>query len=121
MLNRSKTRRSLYVEARHYYDKARGNSYYSAQVFVDGWHLFTTGPTYGPGEQYDPDVCTELVARGYLPAGMAGRRLWRARECGLDVYTVKYDAKHRDLWPSEDNQAIRDGQLQQQAKQRHTN
>jgi hypothetical protein len=121
MLNRSKTRRSLFVECRHYFDKSGANSYYSAQVFVDGRHLYTTGPTYGYSDQYDNDVCTELVARGYLPAGMAGRRLWRAVDAGLDVYTVKYDVSRRDLWPSEDNQATLDAELQQQAKQRQGN
>ena len=121
MLNRSKTRRSLFVECRTYFDKSGANSYYSAQVHSDGRHILTTGPTYGYDNQYDTDIVTDLVARGYLPAGMIGRRLWRARDAGIDVYVSVYPAHRRQLWPAEDYTAALEEEERNNARLRHAN
>lgn len=121
MLNRSKTRESLFIECRKWHDTTYGNTYYSARMFVDGQHLYTTGPTYGYDYQYEYDISTELVARGYLPAGMAGRGIRWARDAGLHVYTSESQTKRRDLWPTEDNQAELDARRIAAAKLRHTN
>jgi hypothetical protein len=121
MLNRSKTKRSLFVECRQYTDKTYGNTYYSARVFVDGKHLFTTGPTYGYEYQYEHDVSTELVTRGYLPAGMIGRGIRWARDAGIDVYSVAYSVGRRQLWGAEDNQEDLERDMIDRARLAHIN
>ena len=121
MLNRSKTKRSVFIECREWHDKTYGNTYYSARVFVDGVHLYSTGTRYGYGDQHKHDITTELVARGYLPAGMIGRSLSFARDAGLDIYTTRSSVNRRDLWPAEDNQAEIEQARLEYARLRHAN
>ena len=90
--------RSIFIEAREWHDRSSGESYYSARVLVDGQHAFTTGLTYGYGNQNEYDTTQQLIALGYLPETLAGRSIRWVRDLGLDVYTVKYDARKRDLW-----------------------
>lgn len=94
--------RSIYVEAREWFDKVNGNSYYSARVFVDGKHVHTTGLSYGYDYQFEYDTARVLAERGYIPEAYGGRSIRWARELGLDVYTVKYDSKKRELWDREE-------------------
>ena len=97
----STPQRSIYVEAREWFDKKNSNSYYSALVRIDGVSVFTTGLTYGHGSQFEYDVTDDLVRLGYLPESMSGRNIHWADYLGeLDVYTVKYDTLRRDLWKS---------------------
>ena len=91
---------SIFVEAREWGDTS-GNTYYSARVHVGGEHVFTTGFSYGYGNQVEHDVCVRLVALGILPPVMSGRALSFARDHGFHVHTVKYQAKKRDLWEEE--------------------
>jgi hypothetical protein len=94
-------KRSIYVEAREWFDSTGGNSYYSARVWVDGKHAFTTGMNYGYDNQNEYDVTEILVRLGHLPKSLAGRSVRWAKDLGLDVYTVKYDARKRDLWKAD--------------------
>jgi len=93
--------RSIYVEAREWFDRVNGNSYYSARVWVDGKHAFTTGRSYGYDYQNEYDVANLLVELGYLPEEFGFRSVRWAKDLGLDVYTVKYNARKRDLWPAD--------------------
>jgi hypothetical protein len=93
-----KAQRSIYVEAREWFDKSAANSYYSARVWVDGQHAFTTGRTYGYGFQYEYDVVQEMIELGYLPESLQDRSIRWAKDLGLDIYSVKYDARKRELW-----------------------
>jgi len=94
-------KRSVYVECRQWHDRVNGNTYYSARVYVDGAHVFTTGRSYGYDFQYEHDVAKQLVNMGYLPEEYGSRGIRWARELGIDVYSVCYDAKKRDLWEAE--------------------
>jgi len=58
---------SVTVLAREYFDKRAGNSYYSAQVYVNNDLAFELVPQYGYGDQYLFEACKELKKRGYLP------------------------------------------------------
>jgi hypothetical protein len=102
MTTTHKAKRSIYVEAREWFDKANGNSYYSARVWVDGNHVFTTGQQYGYDFAYESHVTVDLISLGYLPGSLGeGRNIRWAKDLGLDVYTVKYDARKRDLWKAD--------------------
>jgi hypothetical protein len=97
----SEIKKSIFVEAREWFDKSGGNSYYSAQVWIDGEHIFTTGLTYGYDSAYEYNVAAELAQLGYLPEEYNGKSIRRAKDLGIDVYTVIYDAPKRNLWPAE--------------------
>jgi len=97
----TKATRSIYVEAREWFDKSGGNSYYSARIYVDGQRVYTTGMSYGYDYQFEYDTARFLAERGYIPEGYGSRSIRWARELGLDVYTVKYDSKKRELWERE--------------------
>jgi len=101
MTTTHKAKRSIYVEAREWFDSTGGNSYYSARVWVDGKHAFTTGLSYGYDNQNEYDVTDKLIELGYLPDSLAGRSVRWAKDLGLNVYTVKYDARKRDLWKAD--------------------
>lgn len=92
--------RSIFIEARQWFDKSGGNSYYSAQVSIDGQWVFTTGLSYGYEYQYEDDVTKELIKRGALPESATSVRRY-CRDNGIDFYSVRYDAKKRELWPAE--------------------
>lgn len=96
-----KAQRSIYIEAREWFDKENGNSYYSARVWVDGKHAFTTGLDYGYDNQNEYDVTAKLVELGYLPDSLAEKSIRWAKDLGLDVYTVKYATRKRDLWKAD--------------------
>ncbi len=101
MNDTTKAQRSIYIEAREWFDRANGNSYYSARVWVDGKHAFTTGMNYGYDSQNEYDVTQRLIHLGYLPESLDGKSIRWAKDLGLDVYTVKYDSRKRDLWPAD--------------------
>jgi len=94
----AKATRSIYVEAREWFDKVNGNSYYSARIYVDSRLVHITGMTYGYEYQFEHDAARVLASRGYIPEEYGERSVRWARDLGLDVYTVKYDSKKRDLW-----------------------
>ena len=87
---------SLFVEAREYFDKTGGNSYFSARISVDGQLVGFLPFQYGYGSQF------ETAAREYLelseydikPAPFAP--LYHLRNEGIAVYSVKYSANLRD-------------------------
>jgi hypothetical protein len=93
--------RSIFIEARQWHDRTYGNSYYSAQVFIDGEHIMSTGISYGYEYQYEHDVARELIKLELLPdtcdSGYSMRRY--CRDNGIDFYSVKYDTPKRELFP----------------------
>lgn len=90
--------RSIFVECREWFDRTYGNSYYSARVYMDGEHIFTTGLTYGYDFAYEDEVARELVRRNLPPEGMRDKSIRWAKDYGFHVYTVKYPAGKRELW-----------------------
>jgi hypothetical protein len=91
--------RSLFVEARLWFDKSGGNTYFTARVFIDGKHAFTMPFQYGYDMQYLYEAGRELVKRGYLPAEYENKPLWRARdEFGFDFYHSDSYVLKRELF-----------------------
>ena len=89
---------SIFIDIREYRDRTYGNTYYSAIVYVDGAHVFTTGMTYGYGDQAVHDVAKELRARGIVPAGDDRAPFTREmRESGVALYVARRDVRKREL------------------------
>jgi hypothetical protein len=95
--------RSIFVETREWYDKTGGQVYFSSRIYVNGKHVYTTGMTYGYGSHDEYVAAKVLAYRGIIPDTLDGRSIRWARDLGIDVYTVKYESKKRDLWKEEDS------------------
>ena len=89
---------SIFVDIYEWRDRTYGNTYYSARVSVDGVHVFTTGITYGYGDQAVYDCAKVLRAMGYLPAGDEHQAFtYVARELGIALYVGRRDVLKREL------------------------
>lgn len=99
-MNTKKIERSLFVEARLWFDKQNGNSYFSARVWVDG-HIVSVLPfQYGYGTQYLYEANEELIRLGYIDQEYTGRPLWiSTREAlGVDMYYSETYGLKKDMF-----------------------
>jgi len=81
--------RSIYVEQRNWFDKAAGNSYFSARVFVDGKCVAVLPMQYGYGDAASYAALVALKEAGITPAEFEDRRpLWQLRDFGFTVHTA---------------------------------
>jgi hypothetical protein len=85
---------SIFIEAREWFDKSGGNSYFSARISVDGEIVGYLPFQYGYESQYEYEATKWLLANGYITERI--EPLWRLRESGVSVYKVKYPATKRD-------------------------
>lgn len=91
---------SIFIDVREWRDKMYGNTYYSAIVSVDGRWIFTTGMTYGYGDQAVYDVAKELRARGIVPEDSGngqGAFAYQCRNLGISLYVARRDVLKREL------------------------
>jgi hypothetical protein len=93
-----KIKRSVYIECRKWFDPSGANTYYSARLWIDGKHIYTTGFSYGYDNQYIYDVTRWMVDRDILPYGWESNHLSFLRDHDIDVYFSDTDTKKRDLW-----------------------
>lgn len=85
---------SIFIEAREWFDKTGGNSYFSARISVDGELVGYLPLQYGYESAYEYEATKWLVANGYITERVAP--LWQLKQDGVHVYTVKYPATKRD-------------------------
>lgn len=98
----NKIDRSLFVEARLWFDKTYGNTYFTARVWIDGSIAFTMPFQYGYDMQYLYEARNELVKRGYLPEIYADKPLWHAKEgLGFDLYHSEAYVTKREMFKAE--------------------
>ena len=94
-----KINRSLFIEAREWFDKANGNSYFSAQIWIDGEVVGVLPFQYGYGNQHEYEAQKWLLSEGYLPQEGKNRGLWSiAEEAGFDYYRVKSFTNKREMF-----------------------
>ena len=86
----NKVEKSIFIEAREWFDKTYGNSYFSARIHVDGKTVGALRFQYGYESQFEYEATKWLLENGYITERISP--LWRLREQGIDVYTVKYSA-----------------------------
>ncbi len=93
-----KAERSIFIDVCEWRDKVNGNTYYSANVSVDGLWQFSTGMKYGYGDQARHDVGEELIRRGVLTEGESHLALrYVAEYQGIDLYVSYRDVLKREL------------------------
>ena len=95
----NKIERSLFVEARLWFDSINGNSYFTARVWVDGKWVLTLPFQYGYGNQYEYEANEQLIEAGYLPIEFKGKPLHIARDAyKFDYYHSESYTKKKDLF-----------------------
>ena len=92
--------RSLFIEAREWFDKVNGNSYFSAQIQVNGEVVATLPFQYGYERQYESEAQKKLLEMGYLPQAEKNFHSLStlAQKLSFDYYSVKYSAKQREMF-----------------------
>ena len=98
-LNKKSIKRSLFIEAREWFDKSGGNSYFSARIWVDGQIVALLPFQYGYGSQNEYEAQKKLLELGYLPQEGKNRGLWSiAEEMGFDYYHAKSFTNKREMF-----------------------
>jgi len=96
--------KSVTVIGRKWFDKINGNTYFTAEILVNGIHVRSMPFEYGYGEQYEQASLDWLEKSGLIPAfkqyangGKEAVFQWKDRE-GIDFYSIaSYVAKKREL------------------------
>ncbi len=86
---------SVFVEAKEWFDKTGGNSYFSARVEIDGKEVARLPFQYGYGSHYEYQALRELQEKELVPAEV--RSLWGLTELGVSVYKTIKPALLRDV------------------------
>ncbi len=74
---------SITIIGRRWFERVNGNTYYSAEIIVNGNHVHKIDFSYGYGNQFEWDAAAWLEKAGYLPGrkhhgnGGGGESLWR--------------------------------------------
>jgi antirestriction protein len=86
------------VVGRRWFDRVNGNTYHTAEVFVNDKFVAKSRMTYGYDEQY-LQTAKELLLENYnLPKGMKETSpLWQLREYGVTLTKSVSDGLKRDL------------------------
>lgn len=64
--SKGKVMKIIEIRALEYFDKTFGNSYFSAQVYIDDRHVADIPSQYGYGDQYRQESIQELEKQGLL-------------------------------------------------------
>lgn len=83
---------SIFIEAREWFDKTGGNSYFSARISVNGEIVGYLPFQYGYESQYLTNAAHWLHLNGYITPEQKARSLHRLKDIGVDFYCVKYPA-----------------------------
>lgn len=91
--------KTLDLNARTWFDKINGNSYFSAKLVLDygkeTQREYFLPFQYGYGEQYQYEALNELKRAGEVPDNLGA--LWQLREAGVIIRTSKKDTLKREL------------------------
>ena len=94
--------RSIFVEGREWFDKANGNSYFSARIWVNGGQVAILPFQYGYGDQYLYEAQRKLTELGYIVEDNRG--LWSiAQDGGFDFYSSKSSCLQREMFKIYEN------------------
>lgn len=87
--------RSVFVEARQWFDKVNGNSYFSARIHINGEVAIVLPFQYGYESDYQHEAVRALNRAGFVSEQV--RTLWVLRSAGVDFYATIYEAKKADV------------------------
>ena len=85
---------SIFIEARSWFDKSGGNSYWSARVCVDGDIKCVIPMTYGYGAEFIRGSLEELQKQGVIVSSDA----FDLKTAGVHIYSVIYPSKKKEMF-----------------------
>lgn len=88
----------IFIKGKRWFDRRYGNSYFSAEIFIDGKLVHTLPAQYGADKQYFHEAWRWLVEKGIVPGirHMLARDVAKEQGIALDYYAI--DVKRfRDL------------------------
>jgi hypothetical protein len=89
--------KSIFIEAREWFDKSGGNSYWSAHIKVDGELVLVIPMTYGYDTAYLHESLQVLHQAGHIPTF----DLWNLRQAGFHIYHTKYSTTKNKMYKLE--------------------
>lgn len=96
--------KSIVIVGRRWFEKTNGNTYHSAELYVNGSLVHKIDYAYGYGSQFEWNARRWLDEQGYLPGienrlGTPGESLWTYCDRHKIAYTctVTDVARKRDL------------------------
>ena len=91
--------KTLEILGRRWFQRTYGNTYHTAEIFIDGKLVHKTPKAYGYGDGYVQSAQEWLVKKGYLSPIWAGKPLWKIRdEYGIEIRVAAEDVeRQRDL------------------------
>jgi hypothetical protein len=91
---------SVKIVGRRWFQRTYGNTYHTADIYVNDVHVHTTPMQYGYGDQYMQTGWEWLVNNGYIPKDEDRRKPpWQiAQDMGFDLSYYALDVRRqRDL------------------------
>jgi hypothetical protein len=95
---RTRVKRSVFIEAREWFDKVNGNSYFSARIWVDGEIVSVLPMQYGYESHYKTVAHQELIALGYFTETQLISIVQLGKNEGVDIYTSKTNTNKSEMF-----------------------
>ena len=92
------TIKSLFIEARLWFDKVNGNTYHAVRIQANGQIIGQVPMTYGYGDMWQYTALDWLKDKGLVSQEV--RSIYELRE-HAEVYITATDTLKRDLWKEE--------------------
>lgn len=86
---------SIFIEAKEWFDKSGGNSYFSARIEIDGKEAVRLPFQYGYETQYQYEALKALKAFGYVSPEIV--TWYDLKQTGVSIYTTKKTALLREV------------------------
>jgi len=86
---------SIFIDAKEWFDKVNGNSYFSARIEINGEEIARLPFQYGYETFYQQVALAYLIENGLVDSDT--RSLWNLKEKGVPIYTTKTKALLRDV------------------------
>lgn len=94
----NKNIKSLFIEARLWFDKTGGNTYHAVRIEANGQTIGYIPMTYGYENHYQQTALEWLKSYGLV--SKETKHVWELRELA-HVYWVSYYTLKRELWKAE--------------------
>ena len=87
--------KSIIVVGRRWFERTNGNTYHSAEIYVNGVFVYKIPFTYGYGNQFEHNAFEWLKKNGYIETADKGAPSIYCRENGIEYHTTVSDVKRK--------------------------
>jgi hypothetical protein len=86
---------NIVVVGRRWFERTNGNTYHSAEIYVNGHMVHKIGFTYGYGNQFEWNAWTWLKNNGYIKGANSSCPSYWCRENGIVYNSTVTDVKRK--------------------------